>query len=491
MSSSFCKVTSSAVAGGTGANARYILRERACDRWESRHLPEHAILGATALDRKRSAAEEMDRQAQQGRGSRRDYRIILSFEKSVTSDKALDMAREFLEHSHFKNNPALMAVHRNTDHVHVHVLLVARATNGRKLHLDRRAFESFDKLWARIYQREMSREQAVTRGSSEELARARRERSEEPGMSLAEWRRHYGRLRREGRTPDEIKAVIGPRPKAPSLEVNVHHIRKNEHEKGRIAIHLQAARGALERSQGNLGRTEREDPGTERAARVLPFARGQERAVEVQVQRAGGLIDRARGALQSRDGAPERDVADFVRDIGGGMEREAGRLVREIARAGERARDRVVALEVEIGRTAEQGRGRAQDVCARVHAELAGRAPERAGGAGRIRGFGEGLRQRFNQRLGECLGRLNFNDHLHPLLRTMEKYLDRLPESFEKLRERFQEVKGRICETHLGKKLGFRDELTLLRVKDPEIRFDQDLDFSREKGKSRGFDRER
>jgi len=73
----------------------------------------------------------------------------------------------------------------------------------------------------------------------------------------------------------------------------------------------------------------------------------------------------------------------------------------------------------------------------------------------------------------------------------LEKYLDRLPESFEKLRERFQEVKGRICETHLGKKLGFRDELALLRVKDPDIRFDQDLDFSREKGKSRGFDRER
>ncbi len=493
MSLSFCKVTSSAVEGGTGANARYILRERACDRWETRHLPEHAVLGATALDRKRSVAEEMDRQAEKGWGSRRDYRVILSFEKSVSSEKALAMAREFLDQSHFRNNPALMSVHRNTDHVHVHVLLVARQTDGRKLHLDRGKYESFDKLWARIYGREMSREKAATRQSAAERIQTRRERTEGQGISLAEWRRHYGRLRREGKTSDEIKAILGPRPKAPSLEVNVHHIRKNEHEKGRIAIHLQAARSALERSQGNLGRTDREDPGADRTARVLPFARGRERAMENPVQRAGSVIDRARGAMQPRDGAPERDVANFLRDVGSGMEREAGRLVRAIAGAGERARSRVVTLEGEIGRAAEPGRGRAQELCAGVRAELAGRAGERSqsAGGGRSRELGAGLRQRFNQRLGECVSRLNFRDQIHPLLRTLEKYLDRLPESFEKLRERFQEVKGKIWESHLGRKPNFRDEMSLLRTKDPEIRFHQDLDFTRQKGKSRGFDRER
>lgn len=492
MSSSFCKVTSSAVAGGTGANARYILRERACDRWESRHLPEHAILGANALDRKRSAAEEMDRRAEKGRGSRRDYRVILSFEKSVASDKALAMAREFLEQSHFKNNPALMAVHRNTEHVHVHVLLVARQTDGRKLHLDRGKFESFDKLWARIYEREMHRDKGTARRSAEERIQARRQSTAGQGISLAEWRRHYGRLRREGKTPDQIKVILGQRPQAPSLEVNVHHIRKNEHEKGRITIHLQAARGALERSQGNLGSAGRADPDVERAARVLPFARSRERAVAGPVQRAGSVIDRARGAVQPREGAPERDVANFLRDVGSGMEREAGRLVRAIAGAGERARGRVVALEGEIGRAAESRRGRTQELCTGIRAELAGRSGERShpAGGGRTRELGAGLRQRFNQRLGECLGRLKFNDHIHPLLRTVEKYLDRLPERFEKFRERFHEVKGKIWENHLGRKPNFRDEMALLRVKDPEIRFDQDLDFTRQKGQSRGFDRE-
>lgn len=493
MSSSFCKVTSSAVAGGTGANARYILRERACDRWETRHLSEHAILGATALDRKRSAAEEMDRQAEKGRGSRRDYRVILSFEKSVSSEKALALAREFLDQSHFRNNPALLSVHRNTDHVHVHVLLVARKTDGRKLHLDRGKYESFDKLWAKIYGREMHREKDESRLPAVERIQARRERTAGQGISLSEWRRHYGRLRREGKTPNEIKAILGPRPKAPSLEVNVHHIRKNEHEKGRIAIHLQAARGALERGQGNIGSAGRADPDTQRTARVLPFARGRERTMAGPVQGAGIVIDRARGAVQPREGAPERDVANFLRDVGSGMEREAGRLIRAIADAGERARGRVVALEGEIGRAAEPGRDRAQELCAGIHAELAGGAGGRNQPAGRerTREFGTGLRQRFNQRLGECAGRLNFKDQIHPLLRTLEKYLDRLPESFEKLRERFQEVKGKISENYLGKKLGFRDEISLLRSRDPEIRFDQDLDFTHQKGKSRGFDRDR
>lgn len=42
--SAFCKVTTCRAAGKTAANAAYILRERACDRWETSNFPDHAHL---------------------------------------------------------------------------------------------------------------------------------------------------------------------------------------------------------------------------------------------------------------------------------------------------------------------------------------------------------------------------------------------------------------------------------------------------------------
>ncbi|HOB54622.1 MAG TPA: relaxase/mobilization nuclease domain-containing protein, partial [Acidobacteriota bacterium] len=187
--SSVCKVTCGKLAGGSGANARYITRESACDRWEARHLAPHEIMGATNLDRRHAAAQHMERLSSSERGNRRDYRVILSFEREVSSDKALAMAREFLDKSHFRNNPALLAVHRNTEHVHVHILLAARKLDGLKLDMNRRMYESFDKLWAKIYQREMGREQ-----TRDQVADRHREAIGDREISLAEWRRRYGQL---------------------------------------------------------------------------------------------------------------------------------------------------------------------------------------------------------------------------------------------------------------------------------------------------------
>ena len=50
----------------------------------------------------------------------------------------------------FRDNPALYACHTNTDNLHIHVLVTARDTEGRKLDLSDRQYKSFDKAGAKI-----------------------------------------------------------------------------------------------------------------------------------------------------------------------------------------------------------------------------------------------------------------------------------------------------------------------------------------------------
>ncbi len=472
--SSVCKVTCGKLAGGTGANARYITRERACDRWEARHVPAHELMGATDRDRRHAAAQYMDRLAASERGNRRDYRVILSFEKAVSSDKALAMAREFLDKSHFRDNPALMAVHRNTEHVHVHILLMARKLDGRKLHLTRKEFESFDKLWARIYEREMGREQ-----TRDQAADRHREAVRDREISLAEWRRRYGQLRREGLAPVEIRQIIGERPTGRSASVAATHIRRDEHEKGRIAERLQAAGATLGRSQAALGkeaehagpahrrhdRTGAEDRG---AGRGPGPARGGERAADGSLRGVAGLAGRAGAAVRDHDRAAERGLAHFLRDLGGGVEREVDRIVRTLADSRGRHGRLVEQLEQQLARL-ERARESAPD--------------RSTGRPGRLRADCDRVRDRLDARLGENAGRMTFQENVYPLLRTLEKYLDRLSERHEALRAEFTRLKEHLWERYTGKQWNFRDEFDLKRHSDPEISFDKDLDLSRPKEK--------
>jgi len=45
------------------------------------------------------------------RGERRDYRAVLSFDREVESDQAMAMAKEWIEDTRFRDNPALYAFH--------------------------------------------------------------------------------------------------------------------------------------------------------------------------------------------------------------------------------------------------------------------------------------------------------------------------------------------------------------------------------------------
>ena len=142
--------------GGTRFNVGFILNEKRCDLWETRNVPDHEILGNTDREQKLDLAHRFGDLAEQGRGSRHSYRVILSFEQKITSEKALTMAREFLDKSHFRDHPAILAVHQDTNHTHLHITALARSIFGKKLALKLDQYKSFSKTWRDIYAREFS-----------------------------------------------------------------------------------------------------------------------------------------------------------------------------------------------------------------------------------------------------------------------------------------------------------------------------------------------
>ena len=77
----------------------------------------------------------------------------------------------------------------------------------------------------------------------------------------------------------------------------------------------------------------------------------------------------------------------------------------------------------------------------------------------------------------------------------MEKYLDRLSERHETLREDFARVKAGLWERYTGKTWNFRQEFELKRNGDSQISFERDLDLSRtaqrETGATRSLSGER
>ena len=93
------------------------------------------------------------------------------------------------------------------------------------------------------------------------------------------------------------------------------------------------------------------------------------------------------------------------------------------------------------------------------------------------------VRGRLDERLGENAGRLTFKENVYPLLRTLEKYLDRLSERHEALREDFARLKEQLWERYTGLKWNFRDEFDLKRHADTEISFNKDVDLSRTREK--------
>jgi hypothetical protein len=150
--------------GASAANTKYITREPATGATPSAlylHNLEHLqgedyqetrnniiSFAETRLD------EEQARSRNNPRESRTHYRAILSFDRSEDSEKARELAKNWLQ-KNFKDARAVIAVHQDkAHHTHCHVWVDARDVNDRKLQINNRQFKNLDKSWAMIYSKE-------------------------------------------------------------------------------------------------------------------------------------------------------------------------------------------------------------------------------------------------------------------------------------------------------------------------------------------------
>ncbi len=84
------------------------------------------------------------------KGGRTHYRIILSFDVPATNQQIRDLTNNFLDQA-FPKAIAFGAIHRDTDHPHVHLYLNSRQTDGRRIQLKNNQFKTIDEKWSRIY----------------------------------------------------------------------------------------------------------------------------------------------------------------------------------------------------------------------------------------------------------------------------------------------------------------------------------------------------
>ena len=101
-------------------------------------------------------ADQVDRRERLRHGRRAGrprtfYRVVLSYEKSLSTAKVIDDAARWLKGA-FPEARALGAVHKNTKHPHIHLFLSARLASGKKIHYHKRQFEQLLRSWCAIYE---------------------------------------------------------------------------------------------------------------------------------------------------------------------------------------------------------------------------------------------------------------------------------------------------------------------------------------------------
>jgi hypothetical protein len=87
---------------------------------------------------------------EKAKGGRTHYRVILSFDVPATNSQIRDLTNQFLKET-FPKAIAFGAIHRDTEHPHVHLFLHARQVDGKKIYLSRKEYGSIDEKWAKIY----------------------------------------------------------------------------------------------------------------------------------------------------------------------------------------------------------------------------------------------------------------------------------------------------------------------------------------------------
>ena len=105
----------------------------------------------------RSESESSLHRQRGSRGAARShYRCVLSFENALSTPSIKRLVHEWLETA-LPLSSACAFVHRNTEHVHAHVWIDARGTDGKKLDISKREWKTLGERWNRLYLREMAR----------------------------------------------------------------------------------------------------------------------------------------------------------------------------------------------------------------------------------------------------------------------------------------------------------------------------------------------
>jgi hypothetical protein len=171
MSGVYIEFKSPKTHGASAANTKYITREPATGADPSA-LYLHNLVHLQGEDYQETRNniisfaearldEEQVRSQKNPRESRTHYRAILSFDRAEDSEKARDLAKDWLA-KNFKDARAVVAVHQDKahhtknghPHSHCHVWIDARDINDKKLQLNNRQFKNLDTSWAKIYAKE-------------------------------------------------------------------------------------------------------------------------------------------------------------------------------------------------------------------------------------------------------------------------------------------------------------------------------------------------
>ena len=188
---------------------------------------------------------------------RTHYTAKLSFESSLDIVEVKRMALSWLE-TVLPEARAVVFFHRNTAHLHAHVWIEARQTDGRKINLSARAYRQLDEAWNRLYAA------ALGRDENDHLHK--------------KWETEaYKAMRRQGRE------VTRPERVAHQWEPAFF----NERERERLGINREEKYDGHESGiGGNQPAASGDHKTPERGERVAPHS-------ELSVDRVAGLLDAA------------------------------------------------------------------------------------------------------------------------------------------------------------------------------------------------------
>jgi hypothetical protein len=87
---------------------------------------------------------------EKAKGGRTHYRAMLSFDRPATNREIRELTNGFLAEN-FPKAMAFPAIHRDTDHPHVHIYIHSRQIDGKRINLRDEEFRRLDEKWARRY----------------------------------------------------------------------------------------------------------------------------------------------------------------------------------------------------------------------------------------------------------------------------------------------------------------------------------------------------